>query len=155
MFDLKDFQSQVFKNYKSLESGFKDAALFAEKGAGALLKNPNHGFFKRRFLKILAGFRVKFHNAYVNSTPFIEIQQKAEEIIENPKIKKTICESFKKNISLNSFKEELEVEIVITLTTILTKKSIAKEFSIEKDKLLFSIMTYKILEKGTDVYCKS
>ena len=153
MFNLKDFQSQVFTSYKSLKRGFEDAVLFAEKGSASLIKNPNHGIMKRNIMKILVIFKIKFHSFYVKSKSFVEMQQKAEEIIENPKIKKILCVGFKKKISPDFFREELEIKVIITLTDSLTKQNITEEFSIEKDKLLFSMMTYKILQRGIENYC--
>jgi hypothetical protein len=153
MFNLKDFQSQVFTNYKSLKRGFDDAVLFAEKGSAALIKNPKHGLVKRNIMKILVIFKIKFHNFYIKSAPFVKMAQKAEEIIENPKIKKIFCARFKKKISTDFFIEELEIEVINTLTASLTKHDMAEEFSIENDKLLFSMMAYKILQKGIENYC--
>jgi hypothetical protein len=153
MSELKEFQSEVFKRYKSLKQEFDDAVLFSEKGAAALMKNPKQRFVKRQISKILTILRIKLHNIYVKSKPFVEIERKAEAIIENPKIKGILGESFKKKISPDFFKEELEVEVIITLTASLTKQNILEEFSIKKEKLLFSLMTYKILQKGIEKYC--
>lgn len=152
--NLKNFQSDVFKRYASLMRQYNDAALFAEKGFEGFRKNIKSGVIKRNLLiKPLIAFRVKFHNFYVKSQLFTELERKATEIIENEKIKEILIPVLNRKISPEFFKEELEIELIIIVTTSLTKTKIVEEFSIEKDELLFSIIIRKILQQGIENYC--
>ena len=152
--NLKDFQSDIFKRYTSLMRQYNDADLFAEKGFEGFRKNLKSGVIKRNLIiKPLTAFRVKFHNFYVKSQPFVELERKAAEIIENEKIKEILIPVLNRKISPEFFKEELEIEVIIIVTTSLTKTKIVEEFSIEKDVLLFSIIVRKILQQGIENYC--
>ena len=153
-FKLKDFQSDVFRRYTSLMRGYNDAELFAETGFEGFEKNLNSGVIKRNLLiKPLIVFRVKFHNFFVKSQSFTELEYRAAEIINNEKIREILIPIFDRKISPEFFKEELETEVIIIVTTSLTKTRIAEEFSIKKDVLLFSIITRKLLQKGIENYC--
>ena len=152
-FDLKHFQSEVLRHYNSLKREADDAALFAEKGYAGFEKNSDAGFIKRIFNKFLIFLKMKFYNFYIKSEPFVELERKAVEIIENPKIKKILCPIFKRKISADFFREELEIEIMIIVTVSLTKRKAVEQFSIDKDERFFAMMTHKILQKGIERYC--
>lgn len=152
--NLKDFQSDVFKRYTSLLRQYNDADLFAEKGFEGFRWNLKSSVIKRNLLlKPLIVFKVKFHDFYVKSQSFIKLESKATEIIDNEEIKEILIPIFNRKISPEFFKEELEIEVIIIVTTSLTKLKIAEKFSIEKNVLLFSIIVRKILQKGIENYC--
>jgi len=53
----------------------------------------------------------------------------------------------------DSFKDELAVEVVIIVTSELTKHKIAEKFSIEKEKEFFAALVNQIILRGMPNYC--
>lgn len=152
-FDLKDFQREVIGSYTSLRKSSDDNAKFSEQDYEGFETKPDLGVVRKILVKFTISFRAFFREIYVESEPYLELKGKAVEIIENPEIKKILCPIFKRRISEDFFKEELEIEVIIILTEALTEKEIAEKFSIEKDVTLFSMITYEILKRSIENYC--
>lgn len=151
--DLKKFQSDVFKRYKSLTRSKNDADLFEKYGYAGVKKNSKSRFIRRNLSKFFFALKVKIYNLYTKSKVFTDIEKKADEILKNPKVKSILCPVFKRRISSDFFIEELEAEIIIIVTDSLAKRKITEELSIERDELLFSIIVHKIVLQGIEDYC--
>jgi hypothetical protein len=151
-FDLKKFQDEVLSRFESINKQIETARMISSTGYAFSISSDT-GFLKRFVLNLLNPIGKYFNNAYFNSPIFLENEKYAMELINTPKILNTICQYLRKrNLSI-FFKEELEIEVLLIVTEVLTQKEIAKEFSIEKNKELFSMITSKILEKGFEDYC--
>ena len=143
MFDITEFQQEIYQELKSVKFRLGEDSVNLE-------PKSKQGLFER----LLNAFGDKLNKLFVKSNWFKEIESKVEAIIEDPKTKSELCEKFQNRISPDFFKEELEVEVVLIVTSTLRNKYIKENVS-KEDKFLFALIVYKILKIGTDNYCSS
>jgi len=159
--DLKTFQSEVFNDFRSILATMA-AALFHSKGYDSpgkfkeIAGEPGLeiGLIMKRVLKIFSFMGKRAEKNILKKSDFIYKEKQAAEIVENPKIKKLLCRALEKEISHDLFYEALLVKMVKITTSLLLEDEIIKEFPIEKDVRLFSLITVKIYREGIGNYCE-
>ena len=155
-FDLKDFQSKVYKEFENVKLNVSFAKL-EEKGGYEYLKNhnrlksfsENHSLLSKVVFTLFSKAGKNAKQQTSNQTEFVEKEQKAVEIINQPKIKSLLIPKFRKINSRKMTNTEYQLELVEIITSELTK-----ELSIEKDVRLFALITLKIRQVGVENYCK-
>ncbi|MGI8542742.1 MAG: hypothetical protein ACR2MD_04605 [Aridibacter sp.] len=130
-FNLKKFQKEVFEEYKKLVRKTEEFRNYIETGYLKVDNDPlflRMGFISKGLYKISSYIPYKGLKMYFEHPDTIKLQNKATEIINNPKIKELLCSIFKRKITDDLFQEALEIEVVSIVTTSLTKDKIAKNF---------------------------
>lgn len=159
-FDLKLFQSEVFDELTNMKAVF-GFSQFHSKGFGSPEKfkkvvgvpDEKYGLVIKAILKFFSFLGKKADTNILNKPEFVEMERKAAEIADNPKIKRILCPALKKEIRSDLFREAVHVKLVKVLTVSLTQKEITEEFFIEKDVRLFSLIALKILRINISHYC--
>lgn len=160
-FDLKAFQSEVFDDFNIMKATI-GVAQFYSKGFGSLEKfkkiadtpDLNDGLFIKAVLRFFSLLGKKANTNILNKPEFVEVQTKAAQIADNPKIKRILSPALKREIRSDLFREAIHVKLVKVVTVSLTRKEIVEEFFIEKDVRLFSLIALKILRGGISNYCR-
>jgi hypothetical protein len=156
-FDLKDFQSKVYKNFESIKLNVSFAKL-EDKGGYEYLKNHNrlkpisekHSLLSKVVSSLFAKAGKYSKDKVVSQPEFIEKEKKATEIIFHPKTKSLLIPKFR-HINFGKLsKSEYQLELIEIITT-----ELSKDISIEKDVRLFGLMTLKIWQIGVENYCKN
>ena len=160
--DLKDFQSDVLNHFNNLRAniGLYNFNQLDRKEFEKIIQNkmpdnvvtiPAKIFF--RTLYEFFSFFGKRAKKKMNEPDLIRKSKLAAQIIFNERIEKMLCPKIRDEIKLNQFDEWVQVKLIAILTRLLTNSRIAKEFSIEKDAQLFSLMALNIWHKGIVNYC--
>jgi hypothetical protein len=105
-------------------------------------------------LKFFSFLGKRANKGILNEPDFIEKEKKAAAIADHPKIKKILCRKLRKEISPGLSTEAKMAGIVKIITTLLIKDELIKEFSVEKDVRLFSLMALKIYRQNVANYCR-
>jgi hypothetical protein len=159
-FDLKTFQSDVFQNLGKLRAVMGFARVYS-KGIESI---PNYddfidrsfsptGLFARWILAVFSFLGKGAKKNILDKPEFKERERRSAEILDNPRIKEVLCRVLRKEVNPGLFLERVQARIVRVVTASLTETEIAEELSIEKDAQLFSLMIYKIWQKGVGNYC--
>ena len=159
-FDLKKFQSEVFDELTNMKAVF-GLSQFHLKGFGSSEKfkkrigdpDAKYGLVIKAILRFFSFLGKKANTNILNKPEFVEMERKAAEIADNPKIKRILCQALKKEIRSDLFKEAVHVKLVKVLTVSLTQEEIIEEFFIEKDVRLFSLIALRILRTRISHYC--
>ena len=153
-FDLKNFQSEVFNDFNAMKATFGLANFYLkdyksiENGEETFdVSFSPIGLFTKGVIKFFSFLGKRADKNILNQPDFIEKEKRAIKIVNDPKIKRILCQAFRKEIWTDLFKEGIQVKTVKVVTARLTEKNIFEGFSIEKDVRLFSLITYKILQK--------
>ena len=160
-FNLKTFQSEVFDEFGKIKATI-GVANFYSKGYGSLEKfktiagepDLKNGLFVKAVLNFFSFLGKKAKTKILNKPDFIELQTKAAQIAGNPKIKMILRPALKREIRSDLSKEAVNVKLIKVITVLLTRKEIVKEFSIEPNTRLFSLIALKILQSGISNYCR-
>jgi hypothetical protein len=118
-FDLKDFQSKVYKDFESVRQNVGFAKI-EEKGGYEYLKNHNrlkpfsekHSLFFKVISSLFAKAGKYSKDKVVNQPDFVEKEKKATEIINQPKIKSLLIPKFRRINSRKISKTEYQLELV-------------------------------------------
>lgn len=160
-FDLKTFQSEVLNDFNGIKAtiGFSN---FYKKGYESpekfkkISNEPNLkiGFITKIFLKLISGLGKRADKNILSEPKFIELENKAAKIVNNPKIKSILCSALKKEVKSDLFKEAKEIKLIKVVTALLAEKRLVEEFSIERNVRLFALIALKIGQKGVSKYCR-
>ena len=156
-FDLKAFQSEVFKDFTNVQFAFKSTYLDYENLPENVKASPFSlsGMFLRAGV---SGFRAlgrRSVSKIKNEPDFERLDAKASEVVEDQKIKKLLCPKLKCEILWNLPVEAANARMVRIVTLELANEKICVEYSLEKSARLFSLIILKIWQKGIDGYCRS
>jgi hypothetical protein len=156
-FDLKEFQSKVFKDFELLKANVAFTKLYKDRQK---LKNRFDmsfsivGVFTRFVFSIFSFLGKRNSQVFLNKPDFIKKTEIAKGILESPKIRILLCAAFQKEITSELLDKHKQVKIVRIITTLLTKNDMLKEHSPDPDFRLFSIMVLNLWQKGLGNYCK-
>ncbi|MGI8669070.1 MAG: hypothetical protein ACR2J3_04380 [Aridibacter sp.] len=156
-FNSKKFQKEVFEEYKKLVRKTEEFKNYLETGYLKVDNDPlflRLGLISKGFYKLFSFVPYKGLKMYFEHPDTIKLQNKATEIIYNPKVKEILCSIFKRKLTDDLFQEALEIEVVCIVTTSLNKDKIAKELSIDRDIDLFAWIIFTILNGEIDNYCR-
>lgn len=155
-FDMKAFQSRVFRNYKfSVMPEVKKAEIISQGGYLGDKRNSNAGWIFKNIGCLLRKFKRYANARYFAAADFVEREARAEKLLGRQDIRRVLCRQLKERIRPSFFREQIETEVVTVLTTSLLQGQISEELSLGPDVRLFSIMTYQMLSQGLENYCFS
>ena len=156
-FDLRSFQSEVFKDFTSLKLNLGAAHLY--RGGYKVFQKKTElqfskgGLLNRAVFSILSFFGKRMDKSIFNKSDFIEKEKKSAEIAHHPKIKEMLCQSLKREKWTDLLYEDMIAKMVKIITFTLTTREIMEEFSIEKDVRLFSLIILRIHHESIENYC--
>jgi len=154
-FDLKKFQSEVYKDFIGVQMTFSLAQLEFKslESKGVKVTGSTTGLLIRAGL---VGFRALAKRSIksVETKPdFDEKEIRAARIFDDPKIKNLLCPRLRAEILPDLPIEAMRARMVRIVTCALLDTEPAEEFSIEKDVRFFSLLILKIWQKGIVAYC--
>jgi hypothetical protein len=152
--DLLEFQKEVLRDFERLKEEYERAALISKTGYGKARYETTASLSRKALLKILRPIERSLNYYYFRTPEFLEIGKRAGTLLKSSEIKDILCPVFKMNLTDDLFTERLEIEVILILTYILTRRTISERLSLGKDPKLFARMTYQILEQGLSTFCR-
>ncbi|MGI8669069.1 MAG: hypothetical protein ACR2J3_04375 [Aridibacter sp.] len=157
-FNLQKFQSEVLEDFKFLKDAFGYAGFYTD-GFEDIedkldLSYSPMGLIKRVILSCFKFLGGKIKKNVLSKPDFIEKDKKAVEIMNNPEIRKLLCNALRKELKSDLFREEYQIKTVKAVTSTLAEDKAVKKFAIQRDVRLFSLVILKILQEGLQVYCR-
>jgi len=152
-FDLKTFQSEVFRDFKGLQLNAAFANIDLKRLDKADGSFSPTGLFARAFLTAFRWLGRRGQKSTKSKPGFDEKDARAAEITSDPKIKKLLCPRLCAEILPDLPTEAMRARIVNVVTFALLDTKVAEEFSIEKDVRLFSLIILGVWQRGIDTYC--
>lgn len=153
-FDLKAFQSAIYRDYTGLIATVALAAASKDDLPGKLEAAAGEPSILVRGLgSFLSNLGQRADENILQREDYIAAEKRAAELIAEPEIKKRLCLAFKSEMTGDLFKEAGKIKWVKAVTHTLTGNDLSTQFAIQRDVRLFALIALQTSKKGITKYC--